>query len=99
MLGVDDHRVEALVQAPLRRELARARLAREDIVGGQHERPAPAVRGTPPRQQMTVDVLDRQPLEVHDVRRAREAAVAKHVRDVLSELGDTLSSRARGEPR
>ena len=46
VLGVDDHSIEAVIQAPLRRELAPAGLAREHVVGGQHERPPPAVRGT-----------------------------------------------------
>ena len=95
--GVHNDRVEALIQTPLGRELARARLAREDIVGREHECSPPAGRGIASREQMTVDVLDREPLKMHDIRRARGAAVAKHVRDVLSELGDTLSAGARGE--
>ena len=99
MHGVHDDGVEALIQTPLGGELARARLAREDIVGREHERSPPAGLGMASRKQMPVDVLDREPLKVHDVRRARGAAVAKHVRDVLGELGDTLSSGARGEAR
>ena len=38
VLGVHDDRVEALVQPPLRGELARPRLARQDVVRGEHER-------------------------------------------------------------
>ena len=66
VLGVDDHRVETPVQAPLRGALAGPRLARQDVVGGQHERPAGG-------QQQPVEVLDREPLEVHDVGAARAA--------------------------
>ena len=47
VLGVHDDRVEALVQAPLRGALTGPRLARQDVVGGEHERPA----GPPPGQQ------------------------------------------------
>ena len=39
VLGVHDHGVDALEQPPLGGELARARLAGEQVVGGQHERP------------------------------------------------------------
>ena len=99
VLGVDDDRVEAVVQTPLRRELAPAGLAREHVVGGQHERPPAAGYGLPARQQMTVDVLDRQPLEVHDVRRAGGAAVGEHVGNVLGELHSTLRAGARREAR
>jgi tetraprenyl-beta-curcumene synthase len=45
VLGVDHDRVEAVVQAPLRRELPGARLAREHVVGGEHERAAHGARG------------------------------------------------------
>ena len=48
---------------------------------------------------MTVDVLDRQPLEVHDVRRAGGAAVGEHVGNVLGELHSTLRAGARREAR
>ncbi len=87
VLGVDDHRVEAVVEAALGCPLARARLAREDVVRGQHERRAAAAERPAERerrgQQPAVEVLDRQPLEVHDVGRARRAAVAEHVGHVL----------------
>jgi hypothetical protein len=87
-----DNGVEALIQTPLGGELARARLAREDIVGCEHERSPPAGLRTASREQMTVDVLDREPLKVHDVRRARGATVGKHVGNVLGELGQALRS-------
>ena len=86
MLGVHHDRVEAVIQPPLRLALAGPRLAREDVVGGQHERPARARGGAPGRQQMAVQVLHGEPLEVHHVGRARCAAVAQHVGDVLGEL-------------
>ena len=44
MLGVDDDRVEAVVQTPLGLALSAPGLAREDVVGGQHERPPPEAR-------------------------------------------------------
>ncbi len=80
VLGVHDDRVHALVQAPLRGELAAARLARQDVVRGEDDR-------APARQQVHVDGLDRQPLEVHDVRRSRGAAVGEHVGHLLGDLG------------
>jgi hypothetical protein len=64
MVGVHDDRIEALIQSPLRGALARPRLTRQQIVRGQHQRPSP-------RQQHPVHVLEREPLEVDHVRRAR----------------------------
>jgi hypothetical protein len=75
---VDDHRVHPLVQAPLGRALAGARLPRQDVVGGEDPR-------APARQQEPVEVLDRQPLEVHEVR--ARGPVAQHVPRVARELG------------
>jgi hypothetical protein len=37
MRGVHDNRVEALVQSPLGGQLARPRLARQHVVGGEHQ--------------------------------------------------------------
>ena len=113
VLGVDDDRVEALVQAALGGELARAGLARHDVVGGEHERPAQHRPGVAPAgtgggagaartgggagggQQVAIEVLNREPLEVHDVSRARGAAVAEHVGDVLGQLCEALRAGAR----
>ena len=78
VLGMDDDRVHPLVERALARELAPARLAREDVVGGQHAR-------VDAREQQGVEVLHRQPLEVHDVRGTRCPPVAEHVRHVLRE--------------
>ena len=86
VLGVDDDRVEAVVQASLGGALPGTGLAREDVVGGQHERAPGTGRGAVGGQQAAVELLDREPLEVHDVGGARGAAVAEHVRDVLGEL-------------
>ena len=85
VLGVDDDRVEAVVQLPLGSHLPRARLAREHVVGGDHQRQAAAG----PRalgQEMTVEVLDREPLEVRHIRLAGGDSVAEHVRYVLKQL-------------
>ena len=89
VLGVHDDGVRALVEAALRAELAGARLAREDVVRRDDDRPRA-------RQQMHVERLEREPLEVHDVRGARRAAVAQHVRDVRRELRGEAPPRARG---
>lgn len=53
---------------------------------GQHERTAASLACTARGQQMAIDMLDRQPLEVHDAGLARGTAVAQHVRHVLEEL-------------
>ena len=66
VLGVHDDRVDAFVEAPLGGELAAARLARQDVVGGEHERALA-------RQQVDVERLHGEPLEVDDVG-ARRAA-------------------------
>ncbi len=101
VLGVHDDRVEALVQPPLGRELPRTGLAREDVVRGQHERaraPPVAYRRAAVHagwgQQPAVEVLDGEPLEVHDVGLAREAAVAQHVGDVLGEPARRAQARS-----
>ena len=60
MLGVHDDRVDAGVEAALRGALARPRLARENVVGGEHERPAERA------QEQRVERLDGEPLEVDD---------------------------------
>ena len=103
VLGVHDDRVEAVVQPPLRRALARPGLARQDVVGGDHEwatggcsRPPSAAERE--RQQATVEVLHGEPLEVHDVGRPRGAAVAQHVGHVLGEL-DRAASASVGDAR
>ena len=61
VLGVHDDRVHPLVEPALRLELAGLGLTREHVVRGQQPR-------VPARQQPPVDLLHRQPLEVHDVR-------------------------------
>ena len=98
VLGVHDDRVEALVQPPLGGQLPRPRLARQHVVGGEHELgPRQAglrIRGPPPRKQVHIERLHRQPLEVHDVGRARGAAVAQHVRHVLEQLQRLAGARA-----
>ena len=66
VLGVHDDGVDCVVEAALCGELAAARLARKDVVCGEHER---AIS----RQQVDVDGLDGQPLEVHDVGAAGSA--------------------------
>ena len=81
VLGVHDDRIEAGIEAALGRQLPAPRLARQHVVRGQDERAAS-------RQQVRVELLHRQPLEVHDVRRERPAPVAQHVRDVAREAGD-----------
>ena len=55
VLGVDDDRVEALVQTPLRGALARPGFARQDVVRGDHEHRPPA----PAREQEAVEILAR----------------------------------------
>jgi hypothetical protein len=92
VLGVHDDRIEAFIQTSLCGALARAGLPRHDIVGSEHER-------TIAWQQVPVEVLNRKPLEVHDIRRARHMPVAEHVRNMLRELGDTLSAGAWGKAR
>ena len=96
VLGVHDDRVEAVVQPPLRRALAGPRLARQHVVGGQHERRAPAAAA---REQVAVELLHGQPLEVHDVGRARGAPVAQHVGHVLGELQRAPRARAPARRR
>ena len=87
VLGVDDHGVDALEQAPLGGELARARLAREQVVGGQDERAA--------GQQGHVEHGRGQPLEMDDVGVRRRPAVAQHVGHVGRELAQAPRARAR----
>ena len=60
VLGVDDDRVDRVVQPSLGRGLPGPRLARQQIVGGQHDRAA--------GQEMAVEPLHVEPLEVDDVR-------------------------------
>ena len=50
-------------------------------------------------QQVAVEVLDGQPLEVHDVGRAGGAAVAEHVGHVLGELDRRRARGSPGDPR
>ena len=90
MLGVHDDRVEALVQASLGGELTWARLAWHDVVGSEYERAGHRAGTAWCREQMSIEVLNREPLEMHDIRGPRSVAVAQHVRDVLRELGDAL---------
>jgi len=92
VMGVDDHRVGALVEPPLGGALARPGLAGQHVVGGDHQRP-------PPGKQASVEGLHRQPLEVHDVGAGRRAAVAQHVRDVLRQLRRTPHARPGGPRR
>ena len=58
--GVGDDGVEAPVQAPLGATLSGAGLAREDVVGGEHQR-------APAGQQRAVEMLHGEPLEVHEL--------------------------------
>ncbi len=95
VLRVHNYRVEAVVQTLLRGQLARPGLAREHVVGGQHERTGPPVPDTSSRQQIAVEVLYRQPLEVHDVSRSSHAAIAQHVRHVLGQLAEHAHTSAR----
>jgi hypothetical protein len=94
VLGVDDDRVDAIEEAPLAgagetaAEVPAPRLAGQDVVGGEHERP-------PPGEQARIQRRDRQPLEVHGVGRTRRRSVAEHVGDVLGELGGQAQARAR----
>ena len=86
-----DDGVDGVVQPSLGAGLARARLAREQVVGGQDDWP----RG----EQAGVQPLQIEPLEVDDVGlAAREAAIAEHVRHVLGELGGTAQG-GPGSPR
>src|SRR4051794_4160735 len=85
VLGVHDHGVHPPVEARLRGELAGARLAREHVVSGEHTRT--------PRQQDAVQVLHRQPLEVHDIRGPGGARVAQHVGYVLGEPRGATTTR------
>ena len=68
---------DAPEQPRLRGDLARPRLAREDVVGGEDERAA--------GEQPLVDLPDGEPLEVHDVGGGGGAAVREHVGDVRRE--------------
>ncbi len=106
VLGMHDHGVEVLVQPPLSGQLPRPRLARQHVVGGEHELGARSCRGgLSPRQQVNIEWLHGQPLEVHHVGRARGAPVAQHVRHVLKQLQRLAGARtparyaaAVGEP-
>ena len=94
VFGVHDHRGHALVEVPLRPGLARPRLAREQIVGRQHDRPG--------GKQVTVKPLQREPLEVDDIGAPREPSVARHVRDVPAssfKISRGVSRRIPREPR
>jgi hypothetical protein len=81
--------VEARVQPPLRRALAGPRLAGQDVVSRQHERRPEGA------QQQPVHGLHREPLEVHDRRRARGPRRREHVGDVARELGRHAQPPAR----
>jgi len=72
--------VDALVQAPAARSAARAGLARQDVVGREHDRP-------PARQQWTSRRLGREPLEVHDVRPRARRGGSQHAGHVLGQAG------------
>jgi hypothetical protein len=90
--GVDDDRVDLVVEAQLGGALAlRALLAGEDIVGGEDD-------GLVAGQEALVEMLEGEPLEVDEVGGPR--AQAQHVGDVLGELGgepDAGAGRA-GQP-
>ncbi len=86
LLRVNDDRVETIVQAPLGFQLTWARLAWEHIVGGDDQGPAASVRRPSGWKQIAVEVLNRKPLEVHDIRLACGKSVAQHVRCVLRQL-------------
>jgi hypothetical protein len=87
MLRQDHDGVDAVIQARLRGDLAGPRLARQDVVGGEHERPV--------GQQAPVEVLDGEPLQMHHVRRACGAAVGEHVGHVPGEPGQPPQRAAR----
>ena len=90
VLGVHDHGVHRAQRAGGARALAGARLAREDVVGGQD-------LGRATARERPVELLDRQPLPVDDVGLAREAAaVAQHVRDVAGDPGSSLRLSVEG---
>ncbi len=93
---MDDDGVEVLVHPPLGLALPATWLARKDVVGGQHERGRVAARRAHVSQQVPIQMLDGEPLEVHDVGRARGGTVAEHVRHVLGELAQ--HSQARSSP-
>ncbi len=84
--GVDDDRVDAVIQVVLGGGLAGARLARQQVVGGQDERSI--------GEQRPVEVLEVEPLEVDDVPGAGGSPVAEHVGDVLGELGGLSEPRS-----
>ena len=84
--GVDDDGVEALVEATLCSALSGSRFAREDVVRGQHEGSSGARRPAPARQQAPIEMLDGEPLEVHDIGAPRGSSIAEHVGHVLAEL-------------
>jgi tetraprenyl-beta-curcumene synthase len=114
VLGMHHERVEAVIQPPLCRELTPTRLAREHVVGGEHERGTSAtvggaafnartVRGAPPPtttgQQVSIELLNGKPLEVRHIGGTCEAAVAQHVGHVLGELVRHPHAPARGAAR
>ena len=82
-------RVDALVEAPLRVALAAARLARQHVVGGQHER---ARRGS----RCTSSGWTVSHWKCTTSASARRAAVAQHVGDVAGQL---RAQRARAPGR
>src|SRR4051795_11429891 len=63
------------------------RLARQHVVGGQHER-------MDRRKQVDVERLDGQPLEMDDIGAAGHAPIAQHVGHVLGELGGKARARS-----
>ena len=78
VVRVRDDRIEAVEEADLGRAGAGDALPRQDVVGGEDER-------APPREQVRVELGDREPLEVDEVGLARGGAVAEHVRDMRSD--------------
>ena len=91
VLGVHDHRVHAIDEPARCRDLPRLRLARENVVRGEHARALG-------RQQVHVERLHREPLPVHHVGLTRTAAVAQHVRHVLRELHGHPPARLEAAP-
>ena len=78
VVRVRDDRIEAVEEADLGRARAGDALSRQDVVGGEDER-------APPREEVRVQLGDREPLEVDEVGLARGRAVAEHVRDMRSD--------------
>ena len=90
MLGQRHDGVDAVEQVRVCGQLAGTRLAREDVVGGEHERPA--------GQQAHVDLREREPLQVNDVGGPGRAAVAEHAGHVRGQAAEAPQRAPPGRP-